>query len=1073
MAVALPDGYVDTGITLSYSLSGEVALWMFTGKEAKIGGTSGTFRLYGEMVTEFNPACAPPDQDYIARIWIEPPGHTGPTPPPPGTPVLGQEKRYVCQFGVTGELSQSFSYSESAGPFRLGVKYELIGAAQFPQFALHYKLTYKWFADVATVVNASCGPAVVPQRYWITLTTTPPAADAVVEQGLLAHLGVEATVQDASVVEAKFRGLTSAGWVWDTSDLNQTIMKGVGSGAVDAKGNGTDSASAKPPYTLSYDLDIEKNGGGSTGAKVDTVNQGTVTTPYAATKSYRNVSWAASGLAATHEALSVNAVWAAAQVPAPWDAQDLGARLWAMPARSSPGTNATYSPITAVLAASLNVHRPDGAIPSTFANDPGKITVTEGAGATVFDVAVTGGVARRQLGAVGTDLPEWRKWLGVGTLGKSDPLFNPDRSGYTKHTSGADIFDWSSYGYAKISLTAPASGTLTLTVEGVQVSVSDNHETGASRSAAFSVTETPYTKTWSLPVQAGANTLFIDLLFPAEGGPFYHGRIDAIKLTGFATGQYALSGFSLISCTAPQVEGADEVYLKCGFGKAVQRSGNYDAIVAAHNGAWCLASTTDRTQCSEIAGQDGHGVRFINVLTGSGTGTILDSQLPVQTFWETLGQVEGWTITYSISAYESANKDSFGSTLAPELAEWTNDLLPDGVRNAGEIGSIACQPKCGQLHFTNGRTFLIRTRDSKGFGSIDILTKDEDGGRGGLGETVELKRNDTGAVFGTTTTDPHGYAQANLLPANGSFVYQVSSDLIALIARDRQRASAIVAGVQPFHLDLLQHLGGLFWFRSYRDGALAKVERSIDQGASWPQVWTAATDLVETGQYRSAPTLAATRWDQELLAYHAAGPIARIRIFNPQTDVWDLHGSHAGLWYPRLLVQTHRSVLTAHDGTDLRFYASNDYGATIAGLGGLTIPAVPMQLCVLRQDRRGWLHIIYRDASDTLLHRYSEDGSGWSAAATLAINARYPGYAQVLPSALVTYFEDGTLRLLRLSEDYRSLELVLTAPPGAWKRGHLPIYQSHRDEVFAVGQIGAELKTRYTPDRGVSWAEPS
>jgi hypothetical protein len=282
------------------------------------------------------------------------------------------------------------------------------------------------------------------------------------------------------------------------------------------------------------------------------------------------------------------------------------------------------------------------------------------------------------------------------------------------------------------------------------------------------------------------------------------------------------------------------------------------------------------------------------------------------------------------------------------------------------------------------------------------------------------------------------------------------------------------------NLDLLQLKGVSFLFRSYQGEfdnlGSAIVERSLDAGASWPKSWTVASGLETTGT-PSIPTLASSPWDDVFVVVHDASGFTRIYLYNPITDSWSLHASSSSSArrYPRMVVQAHRQVICGHDGTDLLFFASQDYFVTApTALTGLTIAGIPAQLCVLREDRRGALHVVYVTGAGALLHRYSEDGITWSATNTLDTGVTgYVGYGLNLVSALLLYWKTTTLHALRLEEDYRSVDTSLTAPAGSWIRGTMPVVGTNRDDFMALGKIGADLETRYSPDLGVSFAEPS
>jgi hypothetical protein len=1072
----LPGGVLDTGFTIDLSLS--------------CTGTFVEFDTTGDLGVEHRIKMGP--WEIVGRtessggITYFLDAGFGPllgAPNLAGTnPIEVAELDYLTDPNIDNNIEEPGGPCEityTAGPLRVGIVRELIPGFEDekPLRAIHYRHRFSVWKDEDTVevgtVTGPDGGGTVTGTFDAMMT--PEEVDMESFSFLFSFARASQPASDGKIWQT-IEDITINGAGVDVSDLDEIDngwrLLGSGSSVEGRQHNGSGAGeelgfSVLLPYLIEYDLDVLKNGGASTNAEVDTLNEGTVTVPFTASVTHRRVSWAAGTLSQAKESASVNAAWAAAE-DIPWDDEDLRCRLWTPPPLGDPATDATYEPVEVELAAEVELYRPGAATPSAWVTlDGGDCTVTDGAD-TLFEVSAPGGGGTRVIGAVGTDLPAWRPWLGVGASGKADGDFDPDKTHWTKAGATEDPFDYSSYRYRRLIINSTVAATGTLTIRGVSPVVTDSHVTGSDRETDFTVDESAtFEHSYSGALSIGSNTVMVDLCFPDAGGPVYLGRVDSYDLTFSAVGDYTLSADELVSCTAPSTPGAGTAYMKCGFGKPVERPDDFDALHCAHNGAACMAALTDRVQCSEHFGVDGRGLRFVNVSTGAVSGLVLDTQLTLEQFWDQLDKLQGWSVSYNSGVSEAALEDAFGNAFGPEIAEFGNDILPHDTITAGSPFTLPCQPKCGEIIIVPLVPVLIRTRDSIGFGALEGLAKTEDG-LPAPAETIDVLRNDTSAVVDTPTTDAFAYWFSTPLPANGSFIWEVGTDLVELIARDRIRVTAVLPA-DEFHQDLIQ-MGVGWWLKSYRIAEDAVVRRSLDATATWSETWTVAGGLETTGT-PSIPTLAVSRWDDTFVVVHDSTGATKVYLFNPITDGWALTATHAGKRYPRLVIQLHRQVLAAHDGTDLRFWSSDDYGVNLTALAGLTIAAVPVQLCVLREDRRGILHVVYVDGSDNLLHRYSEDGESWSAAETLDTGVTgYVGYGLTTPFALVTYWKTTTLHAVRLEEDYRSVAATLT-PPSGLTVGTVPVWGSNREDFHLAAKAGADLEIHYTPDGGATFAE--
>jgi hypothetical protein len=300
---------------------------------------------------------------------------------------------------------------------------------------------------------------------------------------------------------------------------------------------------------------------------------------------------------------------------------------------------------------------------------------------------------------------------------------------------------------------------------------------------------------------------------------------------------------------------------------------------------------------------------------------------------------------------------------------------------------------------------------------------------------------------------------------------------VLLRAHDKQRLPLVVpaTAVPLFHCDLLQ-LGGSGWLvRSYAvrapDVAITGfsvgsvvVGISRDAGVTWnDRVVTVGASITGDG---AAPTLARTRWDDLFVFFHGGTAAYGWRSAD-RGETWALHSVNVGLTYPRLVVQQHRQVLIAHNGTALVLHETDDWGANLLAFQSIT---APIQLAAMRVDRRNLVHVIHRTAGDVLEHSYSVSDRVFTVTGTLA-TGKYPAFAVGIGDGFVTYFSGSTLNLLRLDETYGAV--ADTAPaPAAYQRGYLGALIARRPHWYALGKLGSSIATRYSDTRAASWVAP-
>lgn len=288
---------------------------------------------------------------------------------------------------------------------------------------------------------------------------------------------------------------------------------------------------------------------------------------------------------------------------------------------------------------------------------------------------------------------------------------------------------------------------------------------------------------------------------------------------------------------------------------------------------------------------------------------------------------------------------------------------------------------------------------------------------------------------------------------------------VALRAHDKRRETVLVAGPIA-HCDLLQLACG--WLvRAYAANGRIYVGRSFDAGATWDDDLLAA-DGATSGD-GAAPALARSKWDHLFCWYHTTGGAAVGYRSEDGGASWSQYVSHAGLTYPRLVVQEHRQLLVVHDG-DLNLFPSADYGAT-TGAALAFLAGWPAQLAAARVDHRNTVHVVTRSAADALEWSYTVGDQAVSDRVTLA-TGKYPALALGTGAGLLLYFSGSTLFTRRLEAGYGAIAASL-ANPASYRAGYLGAWVARREEWYTLGKVGGALRVRYAPGGTGTWEAPA
>lgn len=774
MPQPLPNGYVDTGVTAMVTAGAEARVRMFNPDGTGITGDANTAAVFNGWYYKGTNDNLTSGGYFTAQAVIE--------SPQGNQSVVESQMIYATPSAAGAPMSGWQTYAYSAGPFRLGVRYvPTSNTPRYPSFAqLHYRREYTWFGDENTVYTSSFGPLSESEGIRGFSPGDPPVDMSNQLAGLAFGVWTVDAGSQYALKAVEMRGLTVQGVTVDTGGIHEYIgpdcyFDGAGAGVASVNmcnqggvahigPQASLGKNAKPPFQFDYDLRVSKNGGDDLGALVNLPYPaaGTATTPHTASHTVPIQNWGTGSTFGGVFSFGINAAWAAAQNP-PLNPLDLALPIVGAKARSGPGSVTPYQAASIALAAPIAVFQSTAS--PWISSDATKITVS----GNTFTVAAAGVSVRHEMAG----RTEWRARTTKGSVG-STPKFGIENYEVTKHnytawgsrsgtnstSANEDVWGWESFGFADLSITAPASGTLTLTVEGVRLSVTDPHTTGSDREDGYEVTEHPYTYTYPVPVAAGANTVDLDLLFPNEGGPVYLSRVDAVRLSGFAVGAYTFGGISL------NVKNGG--YIKLDYGVPTGRDNppagaldaDYSALWLVVDGAPVFCSWGDQENKSGEVGDTGGGMRYCSIVTGVPSGLITDTQFSIAQFIGQLNKLEGWTATYNAAVSLAANSDGT-NTLGPELAQWLRPVVPHAA-NTGL--TFDASPLAAQLYIANAVPFAVKVDYPTG-GAVEALAANADGTRAGSGESIVCKRTDTGAVVGTGMTDPSGYVVVTPLPA--------------------------------------------------------------------------------------------------------------------------------------------------------------------------------------------------------------------------------------------------------------------------------------------------------------------
>lgn len=743
-------------------------------------GTLNTWQLAGVMFFTPGGGCDPATPwNVVWETWRNNGGG-------PGTDLKLESITHTCV--AVSELDRTaapwsawYTFTQTTGPYRVGVRQTVINALADPPFDTRTNATqeYMLFADEYTATNDSFAGLSLPTTYAVTPGSTP------IQVGSLPALSFGANPYTVTG-GVEFRNLTCDGRLVDTGQLHDHALLGDGGGAahLDDSTLTGGSGSVTPWGTVTYDLDVTLDGGVSTNARItdsfvclvqlkhDGITQKTpqadyLTMPYVATFSSLDItSWERDAKDPVGGySFDLQAAWRLAYDP-PQPAMDTIVPSFAAVPMLTPecslpyvtADRASYAPANISVAGSLNVHG-SSPRPSVYVATTGGVAVTDtGSGSVGFSVSTVNARAMRIFAGTGSNdggATGWRNRVGAGTT----PIDLGTITNYldTRHQAGEDIWGWLLYAYLQVNFSGP--GRAWLRIRGAHLSVFDPHTTGQNRADDYTATLVPFD--YSYHVSAGAASI-IDLMFPdkindvavtAAQVPVWLSRVDSLEWSFDSTGNYTLDGMVLTR------QGRNP-HLKHDLGIPGLRvdygAGHVRCNGSLPNGYWGPGPSP-----GDESGPYGSAFPYAEQITGYPSGTISDTTYTLQEYINLWKLVEGVTVSYSQSASDAANKDIYGVS----LPEYVMNIRPIAPFVESDNYSPPCNPCVRSITVCPGLNWLIYVRWPIG-GGVGVQAKTSLATRAASGALLSVKRGDTGAVVDTRTTDADGFLEFRSIPAN-------------------------------------------------------------------------------------------------------------------------------------------------------------------------------------------------------------------------------------------------------------------------------------------------------------------
>jgi hypothetical protein len=290
-------------------------------------------------------------------------------------------------------------------------------------------------------------------------------------------------------------------------------------------------------------------------------------------------------------------------------------------------------------------------------------------------------------------------------------------------------------------------------------------------------------------------------------------------------------------------------------------------------------------------------------------------------------------------------------------------------------------------------------------------------------------------------------------------------------------ASFTLSAGNTIEVDLLENSLGIL-FRACRVGTEIRVERSADAGATWTGT-VVANDACEDADAPSCPTLTLGRYDDLNVYYHNSSRFVRCFQSRDHGASWLPLFTHTDFsrTYPAAVWQHGRLIQVWCRGSLIEY--AKDSGDGFDPVVFTTAPLLNSapQRVSLKLDRRGIVHTAYRGTGGNLEHAYLRGESDTFSGATHAVfPGEFPSLAAMDSGAVLSWFDDGVLKVSRWDEGIDDVAQALSAPAGDWTPGYCGLLVSRRGDLYFAGQRleddDGTVVMRWSPD-GQEWAAPA
>ncbi len=774
MSLALPAGYLDTGVSATHTLGVSLRLRAQTAPFNNVPGGAGPA---SDAVIGYLKHGAP--WDFYTRPSAGA-SFTGPITPPAGVVMLGWDSvdlvlldqsdpfdpssHTVLASGATGSLSNPNWLGPVTGTLtvaslRLGVTIAT-GTTSI--------LRYAWFADAGTTETLVLGGVTVSS---ITYTDPPGFYGPL---GLGAFLPFYADVYpsetgSSAVDHVEFSAFTVNGSTVSPPTSPQLYRARGGAHSAFYVGN-----EIGLPFSWRTDVDAIDSDG--TAEAADYTYSGSHTCPSTVDRTvaqYFVEDFSPPGGSHPYARQSAGAAvlanpWLSAQTIRPYTSELPFTLEGNDPKDPAAAAYKTYNAGTVGITSPLSVLRSANA----WTVDAGAATVGGTPTAPVFTVTSAPATVKRVLAET------WRAWNTAGHLNVPGENYTATkRDAYSTGATTPDVWGWSAYSLLAIDAELGAGATLTFEVTWAVV----------RQNASIVTVVRNYDATWPSTARA---TKQIDLLFPTEAGhPFYGERVDQIRIIGLPAGTNTIHDLSLVT--------SQDAYLKVGGVRQTLADSTVTigGITLAQDGQMAVCHWGQDPTVLPALDRDGDGFidhrkdhqngRMGYAASSSGIASdesmggavgMLGGSTTIQNVFDELNRMEGVTATYSATDLDSALTDSFGNAIgidaSSEVASpvnrsslWLTPNLPHVRVTAGTPVTLTARLVVDDVSVASGRTAAqMRVYQRQRLGSVlEAQCVDPAGARASAGQTVNVRvttnlaPSGSDAILTSGTTDASGF----------------------------------------------------------------------------------------------------------------------------------------------------------------------------------------------------------------------------------------------------------------------------------------------------------------------------